>query len=152
MKNIHAAGILAITFIWGGMVLGISFLEAPLKFQAPGITLELGLGIGKLVFGALTKIEMVFSLLLIALLSLGRAPKKIWYFYTVPILIVIIDNAVLMPILDSRIEMILSGIEPPASSAHLWYVILEILKLIALLICGFKFSHYHWRRILKQGN
>jgi len=27
-------------------VLAISFLEAPLKFRAPGITIQLGLGIG----------------------------------------------------------------------------------------------------------
>ena len=152
MKNNFAIGILAITFIWVGMVLGISFLEAPLKFQAPGITLELGLGIGQLVFGALTKIEMVFSLLLIALLSLSRVEQRIWYYFIIPLLIVIIDNAILMPILDSRIELILAGTEPPPSNAHLWYVILEFLKLIALIICGFKFSHYHWRRFIAQGN
>ena len=44
MKKVSTIGIIAITFIWAGMICGISFLEAPLKFQAPGITLELGLG------------------------------------------------------------------------------------------------------------
>lgn len=29
----------AITFVWLGMVLAISFLEAPLKFRAPGVTI-----------------------------------------------------------------------------------------------------------------
>ncbi|MFK8007426.1 MAG: hypothetical protein AB8H03_13690 [Saprospiraceae bacterium] len=57
--------VLLILGIWTGMVLGISFLEAPLKFQAPNITTILGLGIGKLVFGALNKVEMIFSALLI---------------------------------------------------------------------------------------
>ena len=152
MKNIYATIILAIVFIWAGMVMGISFLEAPLKFQAPGITLKLGLGIGQLVFGALTKIEMALACLLIAFLSLGQAPRKIWMLFALPIIIVIIDNAILMPILDSRTEMILSGIDPPPSSIHLWYVILEIIKLLALLICGFKFSQYHWRRLKNQGN
>ena len=47
--------------VWLGFVLGISFLEAPLKFRAPGITRELGLGIGKLVFGALNKVELVLA-------------------------------------------------------------------------------------------
>ena len=101
-----SVSIIAITFIWAGMICGISFLEAPLKFQAPGITLELGLGIGKLVFGALTKIEMVFSLLLIAFLSLSRQSRKIWMYFALPLLIVVIDNALLMPILDQRIEML----------------------------------------------
>ena len=39
---------LAVPFIWFGMALAISFLETPLKFRAPGITVPLGLGIGLL--------------------------------------------------------------------------------------------------------
>ena len=35
----------AALFVWLGMVLAISFLEAPLKFRAPGVTIALGLGI-----------------------------------------------------------------------------------------------------------
>ncbi|HEY7487283.1 MAG TPA: hypothetical protein VH912_22700 [Streptosporangiaceae bacterium] len=33
----------AVIFTWFGMLTAISFLEAPLKFRAPGITLPLGL-------------------------------------------------------------------------------------------------------------
>lgn len=139
MKNAITIGIIAITFIWAGMVCGISFLEAPLKFQAPGITLELGLGIGKIVFGALTKIEMAFSLFLIALLSLNQSKMSTWMLFMLPILIVVIDNALLMPILNERTEMIISGITPPASSTHWWYIALELLKLISLLIGGIIF-------------
>jgi hypothetical protein len=41
---------IAIPFVWFGFVCAISFMEAPLKFQAPNITVELGLGIGRIVF------------------------------------------------------------------------------------------------------
>lgn len=139
MKKALPIAIVAITFIWSGMICGISFLEAPLKFQAPGITLELGLGIGELVFGMLTKIEMVFSLLLIAFLSLKQAKRKTWLLFLLPILIVIIDNALLMPILDERITLIRGGVEPPPSSAHWWYVALELIKLFSLLYAGIRF-------------
>ncbi len=139
-KNITIT-IIAITFIWVGMLCGISFLEAPLKFQAPGITLPLGLGIGKLVFGALTKIEMIFSFIIIAGIVLIESNLNTWKLFIVPILIVAIDNAFLMPILDSRIDMIVSGIKPPASNAHWWYVALELIKLIALLIAGIKITN-----------
>ena len=37
----------AVAGVWLGMVLAISFLEAPLKFRAPGVTLPPGLGIGR---------------------------------------------------------------------------------------------------------
>jgi hypothetical protein len=54
-----SATAVAATFVWLGMVLAISFLEAPLKFRAPGITVPLGLGIGRLVFRALNACELV---------------------------------------------------------------------------------------------
>ncbi|MEM0967027.1 MAG: hypothetical protein AAGJ81_12845 [Verrucomicrobiota bacterium] len=60
--------------VWLGLVIGISFLEAPLKFQAPGITLELGLGIGRLVFGALNK-EVVELLILFVLGFWMKGPE-----------------------------------------------------------------------------
>ena len=46
--------------VWCGMVLAIA-VEAPLKFKAPGITRELGLGIGKLVFSALNSAELALA-------------------------------------------------------------------------------------------
>ena len=46
MTAAHAVSI-AVTFTWLGMVIAISFLEAPLKFRAPGVTVPLGLGIGR---------------------------------------------------------------------------------------------------------
>jgi hypothetical protein len=48
----------ALTFVWLGMVLAISFLEAPLKFRAPNVTLQIGLGIGRLVFRALNTVPV----------------------------------------------------------------------------------------------
>jgi hypothetical protein len=43
--------------LWLGMVLAISFLEAPLKFRAPGLQLTVGLSIGRIVFRALNVVE-----------------------------------------------------------------------------------------------
>ena len=44
MANNWLALSVALIFVWLGMVLAISFLEAPLKFRAPGVTLPIGLG------------------------------------------------------------------------------------------------------------
>ena len=52
---------IAIPFIWFGLVGGISFIETPLKFRAPNITLALGLGIGRIVFSALNKVEIALA-------------------------------------------------------------------------------------------
>ena len=51
----------AVTFVWLGMVLAISFLETPLRFRAPGVDLRTGLAIGRLVFRALNTAEIVFA-------------------------------------------------------------------------------------------
>jgi hypothetical protein len=56
----------AVVFVWLGMVLAISFLEAPLKFRAPNVTLAIGLGIGRVVFRALNAVEVVFAIVIVA--------------------------------------------------------------------------------------
>ncbi|WP_200881112.1 hypothetical protein [Cellulophaga sp. E6(2014)] len=68
---------IAITFIWVGFIGAISFMEAWLKFRAPGIDTALGLGIGQLVFSALNKVEIT-SAVLIVLLSIASKEKKLY--------------------------------------------------------------------------
>ena len=65
---------IAVTFVWLGMVLAISFLEAPLKFRAPDVTARIGLGIGRLVFRALNAVEAVLAAVLIVTATVGHAP------------------------------------------------------------------------------
>ena len=66
----------AVAGVWLGMVLAISFLEAPLKFRAPGITLALGLGIGRLVFAALNRVEVVLAAVVVLGAAFGPAPGR----------------------------------------------------------------------------
>ena len=47
---------LILPVFWLGMVAAISFLEAPIKFSAPGVSLAIGLGIGRKVFTALNAV------------------------------------------------------------------------------------------------
>jgi hypothetical protein len=54
----------AVSFTWWGLVLGISGLEAPLQFRAPGISTALGLGIGRPVFRALNLVELLCAVAL----------------------------------------------------------------------------------------
>ena len=64
----------ALTFLWLGMVFAISFIEAPLKFRAPGVTLPIGLGIGRLVFRALNGAEVVCAVGILVAIVLGSWP------------------------------------------------------------------------------
>lgn len=127
---------IALTFIWCGLVLGLSFIETPLKFQAPDITRELGLGIGQLVFNALNRIEWFLSAATIVLLIHLRPSKLCVTLFAVSIVIVIVQTFVLLPMLDVRVEVIRSGQEPAASPVHWIYIGVEISKLISLFIAG----------------
>jgi len=127
------------TFIWCGLLLGISFMEAPLKFQAPNITLELGLGIGQLVFGALNKMELVLAVLIGASLWMTRPSKGIGIAYGIVIAILLAQTFVLLPFLSERIVMIQSGQTPPDSPMHWYYVAAEVVKLCLLMFGGIAF-------------
>ena len=56
--------IVACTFIWAGFIGAISFMESWLKFRAPNLTMPVGLGIGKLVFSALNKVEWALAIVI----------------------------------------------------------------------------------------
>jgi len=122
---------------WAGLIAGISFLEAPLKFQAPGITIQLGLGIGQLVFQALNKIEMIL-LAIILICSFPIPFKNIKSGLLVMLAIILLaDTFWLLPLLDERAKMILAGIPAPATHHHILYIIVESIKLLLLIILGY---------------
>lgn len=128
---------IAVPFVWFGMLLAISFMEAPLKFQAPGITLPLGLGIGRLVFFALNKMEIVSALVLIAAFWRSRSNSKTeTILLGLASLILLLETAWLLPALDARAELVIAGIEQPFSNLHVIYIVLDAIKLLGLLALG----------------
>ena len=126
-----------IALIWLGMVLGISFLEAPVKFMAPSVTLEIGLDIGRYVFGAFNKVECVFALAIAILLIIVRRKD----FSMVPLglawLSLALQTAWLLPVLEARTEVIIQGQMPAPSFSHTIYVVLEVIKAVSLAVYGF---------------
>lgn len=65
------------TLLWIGFVLAISFMEAPLKFQAPSLTLPVALEIGYLVFHALNGVEIGLALVISAFTILAEWSQRI---------------------------------------------------------------------------
>lgn len=133
------------TFLWLGFVCAISFMEAWLKFQAPGISLPLGLGIGRLVFSALNKVEWVFAIAIIANLLVQK--KEVFQirnlFYLIPLVLLIVQTAWLLPALDARAELIIQGQIVLPSNLHFYYVGLEVMKVISLSLFGIKLFHQY---------
>ncbi|WP_228786767.1 hypothetical protein [Nocardia farcinica] len=119
--------------LWLGMVVAISFLEAPLKFRAPGITVPLGLGIGRIVFKALNTVEAVLAVLLVlACLVLGPA-TAVWLWLGVAVAVLAVQILVVRPPLSRRSDRVLAGEELPRSTAHYYYIALEVAKVVTLI-------------------
>ena len=131
----------AISFIWVGMLGGISFLEAPLKFRAPGITLGLGLGIGRLVFQALNMVEIVFAVILAATFLIARRDRGLPFYLFVGVsLLLALQTFWLLPELDVRAELVIRGESPPGSNTHILYIVFELVKILTLLVMGILIS------------
>jgi hypothetical protein len=128
---------IAIPFIWFGAVAAISFMEAPLKFTAPNITLPLGLGIGYIVFHALNKVEIVLAVLMLVSIIFARPEKKTSFIlFAIIGVILILQTVWLFPLLDERTMKVIKGTAEPYSNLHIYYIILDASKLILLLTVG----------------
>ncbi len=128
--------VVAVTFVWLGMVLAISFLETPLKFRAPGVTLQIGLGIGRLVFRALNTVEVAFALVILAILVAGPTSPRTVVAFAVAFVALAVQLIAVRPRLTRRSDQVLAGLVAPRSGGHYAYVALEGVKVVALVVAG----------------
>jgi hypothetical protein len=126
----------AVTFVWLGMVVAISFLEAPLKFRAPDVTLPIGLGIGRLVFRALNSAEVAFALVIGVTIASRTPPVGVIGAFVVAIAVLALQLVAVRPRLNLRSDTVLAGHKGPRSCAHYAYIGFEAIKAIALLVAG----------------
>ncbi|OBF10138.1 hypothetical protein A5730_07260 [Mycobacterium sp. ACS4054] len=134
--SVGPAVAVAVTFVWLGMVLAISFLEAPLKFRAPNVTLQIGLGIGRLVFRALNTVEVAFALVVAAIVVAGPSRAGVAAAIFVAIGALAVQLIAVRPRLTRRSDSVLAGAQGPRSRAHYVYIGLEVVKVIALVVAG----------------
>ena len=127
-----------LAFVWCGLTAGISLLEAPVKFSAPTITREIALDVGRVVFTALNRVELVLLVLLLILVRVSDRSRYLWAHVGILALIMVAQSAWLLPELSARSQMIVSGVEPGPSIAHAGYAVTELLKLVTLLSLGFR--------------
>jgi len=126
----------AATLIWLGMVLAISFLEAPLKFRAKGLELPVGLAIGRIVFRALNIAEVIWAVVIAICLTIAGPSGPVLVLAAVTAVLLAVQLLVVRPRLNRRSARVLAGQDAPRSRAHHAYIGLEALKLAALVALG----------------
>ena len=130
MRSTALTARLVVPAIWLGLIIAIDLIEAPLKFQAPGITIPLGLGIGRLVFTAMNIVEGVLALMLIAAVIMTRQISPAWILLLTIAGLLVVKVALVRPLLNARTEAVLAGTAEAGSSVHLIYIALD-----AVLFC-----------------
>jgi hypothetical protein len=126
----------AAVFLWLGMVLAISFLEAPLRFRAPNVTLQIGLGIGRLVFRALNTVEVVLAVVMLVA-AVARPPSAaVAVALAIAFAALALQIGAVRPRLNRRSDQVLAGLDAPRSRGHYVYIGLEVIKTLALAASG----------------
>ena len=136
MNSTSAAVACAVTFLWIGMLLAISFMEAPLKFRAPGVTIPVGLGIGRMVFRTLNRVEIALVSVIVVAVAVGDPRAGTVVLIGVVAVLLAVQLAVVRRRLNRRSDRVLAGEQLPRSRGHLYYVGLEIVKVLALTALG----------------
>jgi len=127
----------AVAFVWAGLVLGISFLEAPVKFTAPSVTRPIGLDVGRHVFRALNRVELGAAAGLLLLLLTAEAWGMVLGAGAAVVVILGVQTVWLLPRLRGQAAAIIEGDAAAADGyAHLGYIFLEVTKVAALVALG----------------
>ena len=125
-----------VCFTWVGMTVGVSLIATPVRFTAGSITRPVALDVGRVVFAALNKAELLALVLLLIVVRVSGRSATLWAWCSALALIVLAQGAWLIPELAARTDIILAGGEPPPSYAHAIYSTLELLKIGILLFLG----------------
>jgi len=128
-----------IALLWGGMILGISFLESWAKFRAPSLTKPIGLDVGRTVFSYFHKVQTILALTVIVLSMFANGSLKMYLILAGLILALCIQSIWLLPRLYERVNIIIAGGKPPPSFVHAFYGMTEVVKFILLCSLGILF-------------
>ena len=131
--------IFAVSFFWLGLVIAVSFLETPLKFQVSGMTLPIALELGKTMFGISTNIQLGLMILVFFnfFLNPSKLNKSIICIGVLLALILVLEKFWMLPILDARADVLATGKGLPPTPLHNYFIYAECIKVILLLSIGF---------------
>ncbi len=125
---------LLVPAFWLGLIIGLSFIETPLKFTAPGITVPLGLGIGRLIFWALAIAGWILLLALTAAsLPAPRLSRSEWAMIGALWVVLALQTFAIRPALSARSDIVIAGGDPGPSVLHYAYIAADV-AIVAVLV------------------
>lgn len=127
-----------VALIWLGMLTGVSFLATPVKFIVQDLSLPVALQVGQATFDLFARVEWGLAAALVATSGLAWRQRPLTLVLVLAIAGVVAVQAVwLLPALDARVDQIVAGVTPAASSHHMLYASLEAAKALLLAAAAF---------------
>jgi len=125
-----------ITLVWLGFVGAISFMEAPLKFRAPGVEVKQAVSIGHVVFHQLNRIEWISAgLSWLIFLKLGMLRTRgVMVLLGAVTAVLALQTFVLYPVLDLHAIAVIRGETTVTTWHHTAFIALEVVKVILLML------------------
>jgi hypothetical protein len=136
VSGAREAALPAVLLLWAGVVIGVSFLAAPAKFDAPSLTLPVAIEVGREEFGTLNLVELALVAASLALAAWARPGRMVWLGLGLASLVVVLQWLWLLPVLDARAQIVIEGATLPPAPWHAIYVAVECVKVLALLAAG----------------
>lgn len=121
--------------VWAGIIIGVSLIATPVKFQAPSLTISTGVEIGRYTFRLLARIELCFLIAVIITAGIAHVQSITIAVLGLIVVEMVLQRFWLLPVLDNYVSQILVGGLPSFSIHHRIYAVMEAVK-AALLIVG----------------
>lgn len=125
-----------VLLVWLGIVIGISFIEGPVKFTTPTLTREVALDVGRVVFTALNRTELILLALTLLLGYISERRRTFWLGASALVAMLTLQTLWLLPELTERALIIVAGGDPAPSIAHATYAGIEVAKALLLAVLG----------------
>ncbi len=126
--------------VWAGAIVGVSFVATPVKFQAPSLSVPVGLEVGRYTFRLFARVELCFLIGLIVAAVFAQAQRITILTLAVVAVLLFLQRYWLLPVLDHRVTQILAGGPVSFATSHWVYAAFEAIK-AALLIAAAAIEH-----------
>ena len=137
IKPVLIKVLIGVLLIWSGVSLGGNLIAASAKFQVESLALGDLLRVGRAQFSWLGYTEIAMAAMVVAL---SFAKPRVLYFTLACVALLSVQQWVLQPLLETRSNLILAGLPPGGSHIHIWFVVVELMKFVALLVAAAKAS------------
>lgn len=126
-----------ISALWLGMLIALA-IEARVKFNAPSLTRNVGLDVGRHVFGVFGRVEIGVLVVLVVFAVWHPASAMTWIAVGLVAAVVVVQAIWLRPQLNDRAAKIIDGVTLPKTHSHLSYMLVEFIKMTTLLVLTFQ--------------